>query len=335
MAATMKDISRMTGLSIATVSKCINGQNVRRENRKLIEDAIEQLGYVRDESARSMKTGRSGIIAIIVPNLEISMICVFVRECQSLLMKKGFVPVVCASENSEEREQELVSRLKASQIDGMIIMPVSRNTTRAYDYLKEQNLPFVFFDQFIPTYPSNCVALRGEKALEELMLEFKEQGHRHIGVMSGALRLAAFERRGARIAEVAERYGIKCLELCCGDGAESVNKLMKHENPPTAVICLSEDVTVSAYVELHRMGYSVPADISLVGVRNCPERKGVLPVDLTLFDQPIGRCAEACVDTLHEKLMLKYDKLSVGGASKRVDVAVKLHRGSTVGSAAK
>lgn len=333
MAATMKDISRITGLSIATVSKCINGQNVRRENRRLIENAIEQLGYVRDESARSMKTGRSGIIAIIVPNLEVSMICVFVRECQGLLMKKGLVPVICVSENSEKREQELISRLKASQIDGMIIMPVSRSTTRAYDYLKEQNLPFVFFDQFIPTYPSNCVALRGEKALEDIMLELKRLGHKRIGIISGASPISAIERRAMRTAERAEKHGIGCVERCCGDSAESLKQLMKGENPPTAVICMSEDITVSTYIGLHRMGYSIPGDVSLVGVKNYPGRENILAVDMTIFEQPIGQCAEACVDILYEKLMLKYDKLSVGGASKRVDVTVKLYMGATVADA--
>ncbi len=339
MAATMKDISRITGLSIATVSKCINGQNIKEENRILIEKAIEELGYVRDESARSMKTGRSGIIAIIVPTLEISMICVFVRECQSLLMEKGLIPIICVSENSEKREQELVSKLKANQIDGMIIMPVSRDSTRAYDYLKDHNLPFIFFDQFIPTYPSNCVALRGDSAIEALMLELKKLGHENIGVMLGINPLAAFDRRAALITKYAQKHGINCPaeNMISGGNSrfESVKQLIERATPPTAVICLSEDITVSTYLGLHHLGLSVPQDVSLIGVRNSDETDNLLSIDLTLLDQPVCRCAAACVDTLYEKLMLKYDKQSVGGASKRVDVNVEFRFGTTIGKAKK
>lgn len=339
MAATMKDISRITGLSIATVSKCINGQNIKEENRILIEKAIEELGYVRDESARSMKTGRSGIIAIIVPTLEISMICVFVRECQSLIMEKGLIPIICVSENSEKREQELVSKLKANQVDGMIIMPVSRDSTRAYDYLKDHNLPFIFFDQFIPTYPSNCVALRGDSAIEKLILELKQLGHENIGVMLGSNHLAAFDRRAALITKYAEKHGINCPaeNMLSGgtSGFECVKKLMGHTPSPTAVICLSEDITVSTYVGLSRLGYSVPQDISLIGVRNSSESDSILSIDLTLLDQPTHQCAAACVNTLYEKLMLKYDKQSVGGASKRIDINVEFHHGTTIGQAKK
>lgn len=338
MAATMKDISRITGLSIATVSKCINGQNIKEENRKLIEDAIEQLGYVRDESARSMKTGRSGIIAIVVPTLEISMICVFVRQCQSLLIEKGFVPIICVSENNEKREQELVSKLKANQVDGMIIMPISRDTTRAYDYLKDHNLPFIFFDQFIPTYPSNCVALRGDSAIDELMKELKSLGHENIGVVLGLKPLAAIDRRASLITKYASQHGIDCPceNMMSGtSGFESIKQLMSRKPAPTAIICLSEDAAVSAYFGLSRLGYSIPEDISLIGVRNSDEIDNMLPIDMSLLNQPTQSCAEACVDTLYDKLMLKYDKKSVGGASKRVDINVEFHYGKTISKAKK
>ncbi len=337
MGATIKDIARVTGLSIATVSKCINGQVVKAENRLLIEKTIEELGYVRDESARSMKTGRSGFIAIVVPTLEIPMIGVFVRECQSLLIKKGLTPVICVSENDENREQYIISKLEAYQIDGMIVMPVSRGTTRAYDYLKNNNRPFVFFDQFIPAYPSNCVALCGDDAIEELMIELKKLGHKNIGVVLGTKSLHSFDRRSAMISKYAEKHGIgfSSQYMISGDssGLDCVKQLMSLEPSPTAVICLSENAAVSTYFAFSSLGFSVPDDISLIGTRNGDEIDRTLPIDLTLLDQPIHCCAEACVETFYEMLMLKYDKKPVGSNSRRVDINMTLHRGKTIGKA--
>ncbi len=337
MGATMKDIARITGLSIATVSKCINGQTIKEENRILIEKTIEELGYIRDESARSMKTGRSGFIAMIVPTLEISMICEFVRECQSLLIEKGYTPIICISENDEKREQAIISKLDANQVDGMIIVPISRGTTRAYDFLKNHNLPFVFFDQFIPTYPSNCVALCGDNAVEELMLELKTLGHINIGVVLGLKKLNSFDRRSSIISEYAKKYGLSCPEerIISGgiSGLDSVKKLMSCNPAPTAIICLSENATVSTYFALQHLGFSVPDDVSLIGTRNGDEINHTLPVDLALLDQPTHRCAKACADTLHDMLKLKYDKQPVCGTSRRVDVNVEFCRGGTVGKA--
>lgn len=342
MPATMKDIARITGLSIATVSKCINGQSIKEENRALIEKVIDDLGYVRDESARSMKTGRSGIIAIIVPTLEITMINVFVRECQSLLIEKGLIPVICVSEYSEKREQELVSKLKANQVDGMIIMPISKDTTRAYDYLKNHNLPFVFFDQFIPSYPSNCVAVCNNSIVDEVMAELKELGHRNISIFLGFQSLTSFDRRGAVIVKYAEKHGISCPEnyiISCENSDKSVLSSIKYllglDPAPTAIICLTESATTGTYLALQHLGYSVPDDISLIGVKNSDIFDHISPVSLTLFNQPIPRCAKECARILFDKLMLKYDKQSVGGKSSRVDVALEFQRGETMGRAKK
>ncbi len=338
MGATMKDIARITGLSIATVSKCINGHVIKEENRALIEKTIEELGYVRDESARSMKTGRSGFIAIVVPTLEIPMVNVFVRECRALLTEKDLTPIICVCENDEKREQYIISKLEANQVDGMIIMPVSRDTTKAYDYLKNHNLPFVFFDQFIPTYPSDCVALCVDAAIDELMHELKELGHEHIGVMLGSNPLSSFDRRASLINTYAKKHGLSCPDeyMIYGcSGFDSVRKIMNLSPAPTAIICLSEDATIGAFIGLYGSGYRIPHDISLVGVRNDSYIDNIVSMEIALLDQPTKRCAEACVSTLYEKLMLKYDKQSVSGASKRVDINVKFRRGKTIGQANK
>ncbi len=342
MSATMKDIARITGLSIATVSKCINGQVIKEENRILIEKAIDELGYIRDESARSMKTGRSDIIAIIVPSLEISMINVFVRECQSLLIEKGLIPVICSSEYSEKREQELISKLKANQVDGMIIMPISKASTKAYDYLKSHNLPFVFFDQFIPEYPSNCVAVCNDSIVDEVMAELKNLEHDNIGIVLGFQALTSFDRRGATVAKYAEKHGISCPDdyiVTCEHNDRSVIRSVEHlvnlDPAPTAIICLTESATTSTYLALQHLGYSVPDDISLIGVKNSDTLDYISPVSLSLFNQPILKCAHECVRILSDKLVLKYDKQSVGGKSSRVDVPLEFQRGETIGKAKK
>ena len=259
------------------------------------------------------------------------------HECQTLLIDKGLTPIVCVSENDESREQHIVSKLEANQIDGMIIMPVSRDTTKAYDYLKNHNRPFVFFDQFIPTYPSNCVALGCDSAVEKLMLEIKALGHKTIGVVMGLKKLGGFDRRCSIISKYAQKYGINCPgEYMISEGSsglESVKQLMSLEPAPTAVVCLSENAAISTYFALQNLGFSVPDDVSLIGTRNSDEIDHTLPIDLALLDQPIQSCAQSCVDMLHEMLLLKYDKKPVGGAGRRVDVAVEYCRGSTIGKA--
>ena len=122
MAATMKDLSRETGLGLATISKYFNGGNVREKNRVLIEAAVRKLHYVPNEAARSLKTQHSRVIGVVIPELSNAFITSIISTMEDILRKHDYAVIVCDCRSDEKREKEAVEFLMHRRVDGLINM---------------------------------------------------------------------------------------------------------------------------------------------------------------------------------------------------------------------
>ena len=129
MAATIKDIAKKTGLGLATISSYLNGGNVREKNRILIEQAIEELHFEVNEIARGLKTNRTRLIGIIIPELNNPFFAEVVAEMEDILRNHGYATMICDCRTDEKREAEAIEFLKKRRVDGVISMPVAQNGT--------------------------------------------------------------------------------------------------------------------------------------------------------------------------------------------------------------
>ena len=120
--ATIKDVSRRTGLSISTISKYINGGNVRAENRKLIEDAIQSLDFKVNQAARSLKTNRTMKVGILLPSLDVSFFAGIVADVEARLFENGYNAIICSFDHSPEQEKRKLEFLIDQQVDGVILV---------------------------------------------------------------------------------------------------------------------------------------------------------------------------------------------------------------------
>ena len=126
MAATIKDIAKQTGLGLATISSYLNGGNVREKNRVKIEAAIEELHFEVNEVARGLKTNKTKIIGIIIPELNNIFCAEIITEVEDLLRSHGYATMICDCRTDEKREEEAVEFLLHRRVDGLIIMPSGR-----------------------------------------------------------------------------------------------------------------------------------------------------------------------------------------------------------------
>ena len=123
MATTIKDIAKKTGLGLATISSYLNGGNVREKNRILIEEAIEELHFEVNEIARGLKTNRTRLIGIIIPELNNPFFAEVVAEMEDILRNNGYATMLCDCRTDEKREKEAIEFLKKRRVDGIISMP--------------------------------------------------------------------------------------------------------------------------------------------------------------------------------------------------------------------
>ena len=111
MAATIKDIAKKTGLGLATISSYLNGGNVREKNRILIEEAIEELHFEVNEIARGLKTNRTRLIGIIIPELNNPFFAEVVAEMEDILRNHRHATMICDCRTDEKREAEAIEFL--------------------------------------------------------------------------------------------------------------------------------------------------------------------------------------------------------------------------------
>ena len=141
MAATIKDIRSETGLGLATISKYLNGGNVRSENRQKIEEAIKKLDYHPNETARSLVTKRTRTIGFVVNNIASNFSGVLLQHASAYLHDRGYGMMICDSNLDEEQEAESIRFCVEKQVDGILLIPVSKDPSSLGSAEKSGNFP--------------------------------------------------------------------------------------------------------------------------------------------------------------------------------------------------
>ena len=299
MAATMKDLSRETGLGLATISKYFNGGTVREKNRVLIEAAVKKLHYVPNEVARSLKTQHSRVIGVIIPELSNAFITSIISSMEDILRKHDYAVIVCDCRSDAKREKDAVEFLLHRRVDGLINM--ATDTTGAH--LKAplaSGIPVLLIDRLIESLRGkvSAVIIDNVHAASQAVEKLTGLGHRQIGLVLGSPNLYTTNQRLTGYLNALNEAGIKPTEeyIRYGDytmdgGYQAVLDLLKLKNRPTALFVTNFEMTLGTMLALQHNGVRVPEDLSVIGFDKL-ELFGEIFPNLTLIRQPqlsIGR----------------------------------------------
>lgn len=289
MASTIKDIRRVTGLSLATISKYLNGGNVRLENKKKIDEAVRELDYHVNEMARSLVTKKSHSVGFIVRSLVSPFDSKLVTYAGQITRKKGYSLVICDSNDSLTQEMENVRFLAQKNLDGLLIIPVS-DCPDFLEPLDNLNIPIVTLDRRLPGFDSVLTDHYriGKEAAEYLL----SKGHKRIAIIHPTNVITGYERfRG--FVDTLKEHGIdtpqeylKGKDATPDFGYQAMKELLKLPKPPTAVFTTNYDLNLGAIMMINEAGLKFPGDISLVGVDNLL-LPNIMKPTLTCLVQPM------------------------------------------------
>ena len=312
MAATMKDLSRETGLGLATISKYFNGGSVREQNRLLIEAAVKKLHYVPNEVARSLKTQQTRVIGVVIPELSNAFITSIITVMEDLLRKRDYAVIVCDCRSDPQREREAVEFLLQRQVDGLINMPTDHTGAHLEPALAA-GVPVVLLDRLIPSLNGqvSAVVIDNVQAAEKAVETLVAAGHRRIGLVLGAPRLYTTECRLQGYLNVFRQAGLPAVpeDIRYGDytmdgGYQATVSLLSREDPPTALFITNFEMTLGGMLALQHLGIRVPEDLSVIGFDKLEMFGNIFP-NLTIVHQPqysIGRdCANLVLELVSEK----------------------------------
>lgn len=313
MASTMKDISKYTGLGLATISSYFNGGNVREKNRKKIEEAIEVLHYEVNEVARGLKTNETKTIGVVIPELNNTFCAEIITGMEDILRSHGYATIVCDCRTDASLEKEAMDFLLKKRVDGLINMPVDIHGKNLLEF-QEKGKPIVLIDRKIAGLHCDCVLVDNRNAAYEAVSHLIRQGHTDIGIISGPRNVYTAEERLKGYVKAHQDAKIPVQEslICHGDymiesGVKGLKKLVSRNPHMTAVFVTNYEMTMGSVIGINELGIQIPSQLSIVGYDNIAFARACSPT-LTIVSQPTAEIAKEAAQIILNRLMEKEEQ---------------------------
>lgn len=308
--STIKDIAQYTGLSIATISKYINGGNVLENNRALIAEAIDALDYKVNLAARALKTRRTMIVGILLPSLTVPFFSTICASIESHLKKEGYSIVLCSYYNDPKEEIDKIRFLIHQNVDAILLVPqyIGENDITAIKEIRERKVPLVLMDRYIPGYECDRVLVDNSSATYNAVEQFIINGHRRIGIIIGPPDISTAYERRLGYERVHADYSIpldpdlvRIGDYSISSGYSAMNELLDMQDPPTAVIGTNHEMTMGAITFAYERKMHIPDDISFIGYDEIQLTKIINP-PITIVMQPLAEIAKSTAEILLRRI---------------------------------
>ena len=302
MASTIKDIKTETGLALSTISKYLNGGNVRTENREKIEAAIRKLDYRPNEMARALITKKTRTIGFVVNDIASQFSGILLRYTGELLRRSGYSMMICDSAHDPGLEEKNIRFCVDKKVDGILLLPVGRDSENL-ESAKRAHIPVVLLDREMPGSSCDCITIDNREAARRAVEELALHGHVRIAAIhseeyTGYERFLGYlDAMRARGLTVREEYIFSGPMHSTQLGYEGMKKLMALEDPPTAVFMTNYEVSLGVVMAMNEGGCRCPEDFSLIGFDELTLALVVRP-RMTLVAQPMKEMCQEGVRLL-------------------------------------
>lgn len=313
MAATIKDIAKHTGLGLATISSYLNGGNVRAENKKKIESAIETLDFEVNEVARGLKTNKTKTVGVVIPELNSIFCNEIITGMEDILRNHGYATIVCDCRTNRKLEKEAVDFLYRKRVDGIINMPVNPDGSHLASFQKAGK-PIVLIDRKINGIDCDCVLVDNLTAAKNAVQELTDRGHTRIGMVGGPEDIFTAQERlfGYKLALmdagiVPEERLVEYGDYTINSGVRCLENLVKRNRDMTAVFVANYEMTLGAVIGVNELGIKIPEELSVIGFDNVEFARACRP-ELTIVTQPMEEIARHVAQIILERIEQKEEK---------------------------
>ncbi|UTA49216.1 LacI family DNA-binding transcriptional regulator [Simiduia sp. 21SJ11W-1] len=304
--ATIDDVAALAGVSIKTVSRVVNREpNVRPATRDKVQQAIDKLGYHPSQSARSLASNRSFLIALLYDNPSAS----YVLDVQSGILAEcrpaGYDLLIHPCDNADaELESQVANFVRQSRVDGVVLTPPLSDHENLVRRLMEMHIPVVVIAPAEDGIPCSSVMTNDEEAAFAMTTRLVEKGHKRIGYILGHPEHRAMGNRYQGYRKALMYQGIPVDPKLVVQGMNSfesgyyaAEKLLLMANPPSAIFASNDDMAAGAIKLAHKLGRKIPSEVAVAGFDDIPAAEQIWP-GLTTVRQPIMAMAQQAAQLL-------------------------------------
>ena len=300
----MREIGKRAGVSSATVSRVINGSSLVTEETALrVRKIIEEVGFIPNPHATTLKYGRSKTFGLIVPDICNPFYAEFLAGFEHLLGEIDY-ELLFTNVTNEDGLVASVRRMLMRQVDGAVLM-ASEFDTKAIESLLLHKVPLVTIDRRTVQRGCSDLAFDYETGFQQAVEHLRSLGHKQIGFIGGTeglktskVRFEAFKRAIAQCEMSFQPSFVQAGNYRVDGGEAAIRKLWQSKSRPTAVLTVNDLTAFGVIRGLHGVGYSVPNDVSVIGVDDVL-LSDVMQPRLTTIRLPRQRLAATCLKALN------------------------------------
>ncbi|MDR2738732.1 MAG: LacI family transcriptional regulator [Treponema sp.] len=304
--AKLEDIARQAGVSTSTVSRVVNGKKyINSEKRAEILKLVEENGYIPNKAARNMAMQRSFTVGIVIPDA----FNIFQRQLFSIIERYlnsfGYHTTFFFVKFDSSSEKECLNRLKAEQIDGVIMLHELKYPA-FYDYAAKMSLPVVSTLCNSDNLPT--IKINDRLAAAEAVNHLLSLGHKKINLICGSgfsfgdERIKGYYDALAAAGIDRDENRVVCVRQYSSEfGTYGMKELLLRSRDFTALFAASDEIALGAIRVLKDEGLRVPEDVSVIGFDNIESSNYYIP-RLTTIHQPIEEIGEQAARSLHRRI---------------------------------
>ena len=308
----MHDVAREAGVSIKTVSNVINDYPyIRPETRKRVEDAIARLGYHPNLSARGLRSGRTGVISLIIPTLRNAYFAELADSVMRAASEQGLSVIIEQSRGDRDRELDLVRGARMQAVDGILYSVLGLGEDDAH-LLEGVTTPMVLLGERIFHGPADHVTMQNVEGARAATEHLIARGRKHI-VALGAHRGEVIGSAGLRLSgyrQALDAVDIPFDERLVGEvggwfrseGADRMKELLASGVPFDGVVAFNDSIALGAMRIMQEAGIRIPDDVAVIGFDDIDETRYTLPT-LSTIDPGREEIAEVAVRYLRERIV--------------------------------
>jgi LacI family transcriptional regulator len=302
--ATLKDIARITGYSVNTVSRALRDkEDISAETKEKIKKVSLDMGYINNAQASSLRLGHTNTIAVILGDISNPYFGIQMKEIENRARGEGYSSFLINTNENTEMEREAIQSALNKNVDGILICP-SQHSEDNIRYLMETGIPFLQIGRYTENLKAGYVLQNDEMGGYQAVKHLIDNGHRDILMLNGPLyvsssrgRLAGYKRALTETGLPVKSELIREVSII-GDGcSEVISDVLREKLRFTAIFTFSDMLAWETWTCLHKHGCSIPRDYSLIGFDNIQSHLGI-PFQLSTVSANETKIAAIAIDFL-------------------------------------
>lgn len=308
---TIYEVAKEAGVSPKTAARILAGSSSRPRNAKMVLEAAKRLGYVRNQQAANLRSGKSGLIGLVIPSITNPYYPWLFQTMHDIAIQRGYQILLSSVSGGRAETLKALQMMEANRVEGLIYNMSEDDDEASQEVLARflaRKQPVIIGGMNVGKLQADEIVIANVRAMEKATNYLIKTGHDKIAFISGPTAALGNRERREGFLGAAKAAGIEVRDRWVVEGTADFEdgliqglNLLRDSNRPTAIACSSDLIALGVLKAAHNLKLAIPGDVAVVGFNDTPWARLSTP-SLTTLRQPQNRIAQETINLLVERI---------------------------------